>query len=63
MDKKCKKKVWTGNRHTGLSSHQCTRKAIRDGYCKQHHPDEEKIRERKREQRLEATPFNMIHRY
>lgn len=26
-------------------SHQCTRKAVKDGYCKQHHPDEVAARE------------------
>lgn len=62
MDK-CKKTVWTGNRPQGLTSHQCTRKAVKDGYCKIHHPDEVKKREDKRGKRLEATPFKMIHRY
>ena len=56
---KCKAIVWTGN----LVSHQCTRIAVRDGWCKIHHPDEKKKREDKRAKRLEITPFNMLHRY
>lgn len=60
---KCKKKVWTGPRPQGLTNHQCTRKAIKDGYCKIHHPDEIKKRAEKRAKKLDATPFSMIHRY
>lgn len=60
---KCKATVWTGNRPQGLVSHQCTRIATRDGWCKIHHPDEKKKREDKRAKRLDATPFSMIHRY
>lgn len=59
----CKAKVWTGPRPQGLMSHRCRRKAIKDGYCKIHHPDEVKRRQEKIGRRLAATPFNMIHRY
>ncbi len=60
---RCQKKVWTGNRPTGLTSHQCTRYAVKDGYCKIHHPDAIKVREQKAAKKLEATPFSMIHKY
>jgi len=59
----CKKKVWTGNRPRGLVSHQCKKMAVKDGFCKIHHPSEIKKREAHREKRLEAISFNMIHRY
>ena len=39
----CKESVW-GDYH----SYQCQRKAKRDGYCTQHHPDSAKAREYKR---------------
>lgn len=58
---RCNKKVRTGR--LGLLEHQCMRRAIKDGYCWQHHPDAVKERERKAEKKLEATPFYMIHRY
>lgn len=51
---KCKKIVWTGNRPQGLTSHQCTRIAVRDGWCKIHHPDEQKKRDDKKAKRLMA---------
>ena len=37
---KCKKKVWNG----WHSSH-CSRNAVLDGYCRQHHPEAVKARE------------------
>lgn len=30
----CKEMVWQG-----MHNYQCSRKAVRDGWCKQHHPD------------------------
>ena len=57
----CKKIVHRGR--LGLIKYQCTRKAIKDGYCWQHQPDAIKKREEKAEKRLAATPFYMIHRY
>jgi hypothetical protein len=43
---RCKKMMWSVYRE-----YQCSRKAWKDGYCKQHHPEEVKI---KREKRQEA---------
>ncbi len=58
---KCKKIV--GHYRLGLMRKRCERNAIKDGYCWQHHPDEVKKREEHRAKKLEATPFNMIHKY
>ncbi len=40
----CKKSVYVASGNWG-SSHQCSRKAKVDGYCKQHHPDSVKARD------------------
>lgn len=37
----CKKTVIG---ESGWHPHQCSRKSVRDGYCKQHHPDAAKKR-------------------
>lgn len=34
MSEKCRAKVWKN-----WNYYNCTRKAVLDGYCKQHHPD------------------------
>lgn len=44
----------------GLIREQCKRRAVKDGYCKQHHPNEVKKREDHREKKLAVTPFSMI---
>ena len=49
MKEKCKEKVWGG-----WSYHPCLRNAVRDGYCKQHHPDSVKARKEKADARWEA---------
>ncbi len=38
---KCKEKIFRG---AGHGSSQCSRNAVKDGYCKQHHPDNVKAR-------------------
>ena len=38
--KRCKANVWVG-----FHTHQCLRIAWKDGYCKQHHPDNVKQRQ------------------
>ena len=40
----CKADVWTSSGNW-VQSHQCSRKAKVDGYCKQHHPDAKKARD------------------
>lgn len=44
----CKESVWQG-----MASYRCSRKAWKDGYCKQHHPDSVAERDRKAELRRE----------
>jgi hypothetical protein len=39
MSTRCKQRVW--NRQ---GAYPCSRAAVRDGYCKQHHPDAKKAR-------------------
>ena len=34
MSEQCKMEVWRG-----FHTYQCSRKAVKNGYCKQHHPD------------------------
>ena len=45
----CKELVWQG-----MFSYRCSRKAWKDGYCKQHHPDTVAERNRKAQLRYEA---------
>jgi hypothetical protein len=47
MSKQCKERVYGD----WGRSHQCSRKAVKDGYCKQHHPDTVKARREKSEAR------------
>ena len=44
MSEGCAKRVWHG-----YSSYPCSRKAVKDGFCKQHHPDPAAERQRKSE--------------
>ena len=39
---------------TGFHFYQCSRKPVKDGYCKQHHPDSVAERRRKAEEKYEA---------
>lgn len=52
---RCKEIVW-GN--SAWRSHQCSRNAWKDGYCKQHHPDTVKQREKAREERRQREQNN-----
>ena len=52
-DVKCKATVHGDSRWP--SFHQCNRKRVKDGWCKQHHPDAEKAREAKSEARYQAS--------
>jgi len=59
----CKQEVTTYH-NNWPSSHQCTRKAVVDGYCKQHHPDAVKKRreesDRKFAEKLARDPRVML---
>jgi hypothetical protein len=56
---KCKKDVWEG-----YHSHRCTRNAVKDGYCKQHHPASVKEREEKStkayQEKMENSPWRLL---
>ena len=53
MGQKCKEKVWNG-----YSSIRCSRNAVRDGFCKQHHPDAVKQRQQQQSERWERKMSN-----
>jgi len=57
---KCKKNVLVSGTYR---SSQCSRNAVKDGYCKQHHPDSVKLRREKSEKlhakKLEKSPLRM----
>lgn len=55
----CQKRIWA-NRAGGA---QCARKAVRDGWCKQHHPDAEKARAVAREAAWKAESEARNQRY
>jgi predicted nucleic acid-binding Zn-ribbon protein len=48
MTEYCKKMVTNKG---GFYTHQCSRKARMDGYCKQHHPDTVEARDKKRHEK------------
>ncbi len=61
----CIKQIWDSSIAFG-HDRRCLRKAVRDGYCRQHHPDSEAERKReraakwKRDQRARELPFNAL---
>ena len=61
MSEQCKEKIF----HT-WSSRNCSRKAVTDGYCKQHHPDSVKAARLKSEEKWarerENTPLAVARR-
>lgn len=58
---RCKEMIWCG-----WHMCQCSRKIWKDGYCKQHHPDSVKEREKKRDERYEAkkakSPWRLLEK-
>lgn len=58
MTDQCKKTIYTG---TWARSSQCSRKAVADGYCKQHHPDSVKARREKSAARWEEQRKQTSH--
>ena len=63
MSEKCKEKVWSEN---GWRMRRCSRNAVKDGYCNQHHPDAIKARRKKSEERynekLEQSPWRRLEK-
>lgn len=60
---RCKQKVWPNG---SFSSHRCTRKSVKDGFCKQHHPDTVKERDEKQrlkyQERIDTHPLTLAHK-
>lgn len=60
MNGKCKENV---SDHTGFYFYPCSRKAWKDGYCKQHHPESVKARQEKSEtlyrEKLKNSPWTI----
>lgn len=54
---RCKKNVRWSSIYQGGHARQCKRYAVKDGYCKVHHPDEEF---RRGQQRAEKTPLKFL---
>lgn len=56
---RCKETIWDNWTHRN-----CSRNAVKDGYCKQHHPDNVKERERQTDERWkakqESSPWNQL---
>lgn len=50
----------TNVREATVFSGQCKRRATKDGYCWQHHPDTVKKREEMAAKKLEATPISWL---
>lgn len=63
MTTNCQKTVYPSD---SWSSRKCSRKAVKDGFCKQHHPDAEAERERKSQeaydQKMENAPWRRLER-
>ena len=49
----CKEYVWTN-----YGQYHCSRYAVKDGYCKQHHPDEVKKREKISDEKYKTKMYN-----
>lgn len=56
---KCKQTVYSKERYGSLRGYQCSRKAVQDGYCKQHHPDNVKVRQEQNMQKYQERLNNL----
>lgn len=56
-EERCKKIVYGSH---WWHRHQCLRNVWKNGYCKQHHPDSVKERERKSEERWKKKQENSL---
>lgn len=54
MADKCKERIRGKGRWGSFNRVQCTRDAVKDGYCKQHHPDSVKARFEKSQAKWDA---------
>ena len=58
MPEKCKEIVYPSDRYGAFHPGQCSRRAVKDGYCKQHHPDSVAEHERKNTERFKQKQEN-----
>lgn len=58
MSDRCKELV---PNNFSVTFRRCARKAVKDGYCKQHHPDSVKARQDKANARFEEQRANSIY--
>jgi len=50
---KCQKRVY--HSHGAFGGSRCSRNAVRDGYCTQHHPDAKEARRKRREEEQQVV--------
>lgn len=60
VKERCKKMVMWSAIYQGGHRKQCKRYAVKDGFCKVHHPDEEKKRGDKRAQRIPVRLWSLL---
>lgn len=58
---KCKKMIMWSAIYQGGHMKQCSRYAVKDGYCNVHHPDEENKRAAKRAVRFPVKLWRMLY--
>jgi len=63
---KCKATVYPKERYGSFHGHRCHRFEWKDGYCKQHHPETQKLREEKSElkykEKMERNPYRLLEK-
>ena len=66
MSERCKETVYPNERYGAFHGHQCTRKAVKDGYCKIHHPDSvrkrQEISAKRYNERIEQSEYAQLKR-
>ena len=66
MNERCKETVYPNEKYGAFHGHQCTRKAVKDGYCKIHHPDSvrkrQEISAKRYNERIEQSEYAQLKR-
>lgn len=66
MNDRCNKTVYPQTKWGSFQGYPCRRKAWKDGFCRQHHPDSVKERQRKSEanwiKKRENDPLNVLQK-
>lgn len=66
MTEKCKAIVYPKGAYSAFKPGGCSRNAVRDGFCKQHHPDAQAERDKIRQElfdhkiRMREAPYNRL---